>query len=152
MNLGRVRVLAKPLDKGPSRGQNCGSPNGVTVNSQGWSNPWKTVVPLGLGLVQGESAGEAARQGPSRGQNCSNPNGVIVNSQGWLNPWNTNQRKNKPQRGDSEDPRSLRSRRHSERRHFLIVANQQDAADQHGMIPGLAFDRSHSRQLFELVR
>src|SRR6266404_1280447 len=36
--------------------------------------------------------------------------------------------------------------------HLLAVANQQDVADQHRVVPGLAFDRRGPRDLFELVR
>jgi hypothetical protein len=46
---------------------------------------------------------------------------------------------------------SASRQRHSERRHFLIVANQQDVADQHGVVPGFALDRLEARELRELV-
>ena len=39
-----------------------------------------------------------------------------------------------------------------ERGHLLAVANQQDVADQHRMVPRLALDRREPRELPELVR
>src|SRR5207248_11305393 len=38
-----------------------------------------------------------------------------------------------------------------ERGHLLAVANQQDVASEHRVVPGLAFDRRESRELPELV-
>ena len=38
-----------------------------------------------------------------------------------------------------------------ERGHLLAVANQQDVADQHRVVPGLALDRREPRELRELV-
>src|SRR5688500_8066640 len=38
-----------------------------------------------------------------------------------------------------------------ERGHLLAVANQQDVADQHRVVPGLALDRRELRELRELV-
>jgi hypothetical protein len=39
----------------------------------------------------------------------------------------------------------------AECRHLVVVANEQDVADQHGMIPGLALERGEASDLFELA-
>ena len=48
-------------------------------------------------------------------------------------------------------PPSADRERQAERGHLLVVANQQDVADQNRVVPGLAFDGREPRDLGELV-
>src|SRR6266852_3800469 len=55
-------------------------------------------------------------------------------------------------RGREGQSQSVTREGQPERGHFLAVANQQDVADQHRVVPGLAIERREPCDLGELIR